>query len=143
MSRKERPGPATRRTGYVIAVLVNAALLVVVNRWPGWDAVPFLTGDTERVLELVNLSLIVSIVANVLYVVADPPWFKALGDIATTGVGLAAVLRVWQVFPFDFGDASFPWGTLTRVLLVVAAVGSAIGIMTAASRLVTGLGRRG
>lgn len=141
MARKERPGAGTRRVGYVVAVLINAAMLVLVNRWPGWDAIPFLTDDTPRVLDLVNLSLIVSIVANVLFVVADPPWFKALGDIVTTGVGLAAVLRVWQVFPFDFGDSSIPWGTLTRVVLIVAAVGSAIGIMTAASRLVTGLGR--
>jgi hypothetical protein len=31
-------------------------MLYLVNGRPGWDAVPFLTGDTTRVLVLVNPS---------------------------------------------------------------------------------------
>ncbi len=134
-TEKRRPGAATRRFGYAVAVVVNVAILVVVNRWPGWDAVPFLTGDTEQVLGIVNASIIAGVVANVLFLVTDPPWFKALGDVVTTAVGLAAAVRVWQVFPFDFGSGS-AWETVARVLLVIAIVGSVIGILVNTGRLV-------
>ena len=29
----------------------------------------------------------------------DPPWLKSVGDLATTGIGLAAAILIWQVFP--------------------------------------------
>jgi hypothetical protein len=32
---RNRPGTTARRSGYVIAVLVNAGMLLVVNTWPG------------------------------------------------------------------------------------------------------------
>jgi hypothetical protein len=124
-----RPSVAVRRFGYLIAAAVNAALLYVVNVWPGWQALPFLTEDTGQVLVLVNLSLVVGVVANVVYLTYDAPWWKSLGDLVTTGVGMAVLVRVWQVFPFDFDGASFNWALLVRVVLVVALVGAAIGVV--------------
>jgi len=128
---KPRPGRSARRFGYSVAVVVNAAMLYAVNRWPGWDAVPFLTERTHLVLGLVNASIIVSLVANLVYLVRDPRWLKALGDLITTSVGLAALLRIWRVFPFDFAEGSVDWELVARALLVVAIVGSAIGIVVA------------
>jgi Ca2+-transporting ATPase len=62
---------------------------------------PFLTSDTGQVLWLVNLSLTAGIPVNVVYLAYDPPWVRSLGDLATTGIGPAVAIRVWQVFPFD------------------------------------------
>ena len=132
--RTARPG---RRVGYVVAVVVNAVMLYLINVAPGWQVVPFLTGDMTLVLGLVNTTLIASVVANLVYVVADPPRLRALGDVVTTSIGLAAMVRVYMVFPFDFGDASW-WDGATRVLLFVGIVGSGIGIVVALVRLVTG-----
>jgi hypothetical protein len=42
-----RPSVATRRVGYVVAAVGEATLLYLVNVWPGWQAVPFLTADTR------------------------------------------------------------------------------------------------
>jgi hypothetical protein len=128
-TQRERPAVGTRRVGYAAAVLVNAALLFAVNGWPGWEAVPFLTDDTTLVLGLVNASILVSLAANAVYLLHDPPWLRALGDVATTSVGLAAVVRIWQVFPFDFGDSTFDWPLVAHLLLGVAIVGSVIGIL--------------
>lgn len=135
-SSTKRPAPATRRAGYLIAVAVNAALLYGINVWPGWSAVPFLTDDMELVLEFVNASLVVSMIANAVYVLADPRWLKALGDLLTTVVGLGAMVRLWQVFPFDFGETSFDWALVTRILLVLGIVGGVIGIIAALIALV-------
>ena len=41
-----RPRPASRRAGYLVAVVVNAVLLFVLNGQPGWQVLPFLTSET-------------------------------------------------------------------------------------------------
>jgi hypothetical protein len=123
-----RPSVAARRVGYVIAAMLTVGLWYIVNVEPGWRELSFLTDDTARVLALFNLSLAISVMVNVLYLAYDSPWVRALGDMATTGVGLAVLVRVWQVFPFAF-TGSFDWPLLVRVVLIVAIGGSIIGIV--------------
>lgn len=136
---RERPAVGSRRLGYTIAVLVNAVMLYAVNVWPGWQAVPFLTADTATVIPLVNASILVSLVINAAYVLHDPAWVRALGDLATSAVGLVAIVRLWQVFPFDFGGASFDWELVTRWVLGLGIAGSAIAIVVALVSLVRAL----
>ena len=141
-TEQRRPPVATRRVGYVAAVVVNVFMLYAVNVWPGWDALPFLTEDTRDVLGLVNASMLVGLAANAVYLLRDPPWLRALGDVVTTSVGLAALVRIWQVFPLDFGDSTFDWALVAHVLLGVAIVGSMIGIVAGLVSLVRNLPRR-
>jgi hypothetical protein len=131
-----RPRTGASRAGHAVAVVVNLLVLYVVNVWPSWEAVPFLTADTTLVLGLVNASLWVSVLAEASYVVVTSAWWRALGDIVTTGVGLAAVIRIWEVFPFDVTSG---WDVGFHVVLGIAAVGSAIGIIAAIVRLVRAL----
>ncbi|MGI8329731.1 hypothetical protein ACRYCC_07175 [Actinomadura scrupuli] len=77
-----------RRVGYLIAAGIGAALLYALNVRPGWDALPFLTDETSRVLGLLDLSLVAGLIFNLGYVLHDPPWLKSLGDLVTTGIGL-------------------------------------------------------
>lgn len=135
---RRRPSATARRTGYLISAAVNAVLLYLVNERPGWEAVPFLTAQTPQVLDLVNLSMIVGLVANLVYLFRDPPRLRALGDLVTTGIGLAAMVKIWQVFPFSFEDDGIPWEMVFRVALAVGIVGSAIGMVTALVALVRG-----
>ena len=133
---RKRPSAAARRAGYVIAVLVNVAMLYGVNRWPGWDAVPFLTTDFERVLGFVNASILVSLAANALYLARDPRWFKALGDGVVAAVGVVSSVRIWQVFPFDVSSG---WELVLRILLGTAIAGSAIAVVAGLVGFVRGL----
>jgi hypothetical protein len=127
-SRVTRPatGSSSARAGYVIGAVVNIAMLVAVNVWPGWEAVPFLTAETPDVLPLVSLSLASAVVANIVYLVNDAPWVRALGGLVTTGVGLAALVRILDVFPVVEGGTV---EVVARILLVVGLVGSVIGIV--------------
>jgi hypothetical protein len=54
------------------------------------------------------------------------PRVRSLGDLVTTGIGLAAAIRIWQVFPFDLSSG---WSAAVRVLLVVAIGGSCIALV--------------
>jgi hypothetical protein len=131
-----RQSVASRRAGYTVGAVVNALLLGAVNRWPGWDAVPFLTQDTRQVLGWVNASIVVGLVANLVYAAADPPRLKALGDGLQNLVGLAAIVKLWQVFPFDFAQGGFDWDLLARWVLGVGALGSLVALVLALVRLV-------
>jgi hypothetical protein len=137
-TRKARPSPVARRIGYVIGAAVNVALLYAVHVWPGWQAVPFLTEDTRQVLGLVTLSLIAGLVANIIYIAYDAPRWKALGDLVTTAIGVAVMVRVWQVFPFAFTDTTLDWPLVVRVVLVVGIVGAVIGMIVQLVTLVRG-----
>lgn len=131
-------GPARtrgRRAGYAGSVVVNLILLWLINGWPGWDAVPFLTASTVLVIGAVNASIIARIVADAVNLVLDLPRVRALGDIVSIGFGLYALLRIWQVFPLDVTDGC---ELVARIVLVLGIAGSAVGIVEALRRLVTG-----
>jgi hypothetical protein len=128
-----RSTPAARRLGYLIAVVVNGVLLYLINRDPGWQAVPFLTDATTEVLGLVNASIVVSLVANLVYVAWDPVWLKALGDLVTISVSVVALVRIWQVWPIDF-PAGSPWEVLARVAVGVGIAGGLVGIVASIGR---------
>lgn len=140
-----RPSAATRRLGYGFGIVAGIVGLILVNVWPGWESVPFLTADTAEVLGLVNATLVAGIVANIAYLVHESPWLVALGSVVTTGIGLAALIRIVQVFPVDFSDWDFDGTALVRILLILAIVGSAIGIvvqLVALVRSIAGGGTR-
>lgn len=122
-----------------MAVAVNALLLYLLNRSPGWQAVPFLTDAMSRAIGVVNLSITAGLVANLVYLVWDPAWLKALGDLTTTCAGLLAMLRIWQVWPFDF-PAESPWNVLAHVALGLGLVGGVIGIVESTLRYVRAVG---
>jgi hypothetical protein len=117
-----------RRVGYVLGALANAALLWMMHVWPGWEVVPFLNADTPQVLGLVDASLVAGIVVNLVHLVCDPGWSIPAGQGVTTAFGLAATIRVLDVFPFDLGSG---WATVVHVLLVVGIAGSVIGLVAA------------
>lgn len=135
----------TSRGGNVGSALVNAAMLWGINIWPGWHVLPFLTLDMTRVLGIINASLTAGIVANLIFVVIRNRGIMALGNLVVLGIGLAAVLRLWEVFPFDFGDSWSGWPVVVRVLLVLGIAGSIIGALVeivAPFRSPAGLERR-
>lgn len=127
VTARQRPSTAARRAGYCVAAAINIVLLYLINNRPGWEAVPFLTADTVRVLAIVNASLLVGLAVGLVQVVRDPPWLVAVGGMTTTAIGTAVLVRMWQVFPLDFGDAAFDWPLLARVLLVLGVLGSLAG----------------
>lgn len=93
-------------------------------------APPFLTGDFTSILWLVNLSLVVSAVVNAAYLLIDPAWFKSVTQIGVLAIGLAASVRTWQVFPFDFSGSSIPWTGITRALIIIAIFGSVVALVS-------------
>ena len=126
---------AVRRFGYALAAAINLAIIYAVQVWPGWRTVPILTEETTRVLGLFTVSLLVSAVANVIYILADPPAIRAVGEVITTVLGIAVMVQMWRVFPFDFAAYDAPWPIVTRLLLAMAIAGSGVAVLIQLTRL--------
>lgn len=130
------PSMTSRRAGYVAAAVVDVVLLYLVNVWPGWTVLPFLTDGMADVVGLVNLSLVATLVANLVWLGYDPPWFIATCQVFLSVVSLAVAITLLQAFPFDFTAYAFDWALLTTVVLWVAVLGSSVSIVVWVVRLV-------
>ncbi|MGY1753367.1 hypothetical protein [Blastococcus sp. SYSU D01042] len=122
------PTAAGRALGHLLGAVVNGLLLLAIHVRPGWDALPLLTGDTPRVLGLVDAALVAGIAVHLVQLAGGPGWLAPAGLVVTSGFGVAVSARVLQVFPFDLPGG---WGTVARVVLVVGIVGAAIGVVAA------------
>lgn len=122
---------ASRRGGYAVAIVVNVVLLWIVEIWPGWRALPILTPEAAAVVPWIDAAFLAAIVVNLLNLLFDRRWLKAVGDLVTAVIGLLSALVVWDVFPFDFSTVGGGWEVVVRILLILAIVGSAIGIVVA------------
>ena len=126
---KPRPPIAARRFGYGLSIAINVVLIYLINEWPGWQTLSFLTADADKVIPIVNASLVISTVANAIYLIADPRWLRAIGDAVMGAVSFIVIVCVLNVFPFDFSQFSFDWTMLVQVMLVVGLVGSVVSII--------------
>jgi len=122
-------GAAGRRLGYLIAIVVNAAFLAVAGNPSAWDLLPFLTDAFADVWPLLRLSLLATIAMNVIYLGYDDQAFRSTTQIALSGLALVVTLRLYDVFPFDFTAYDPAWEVGVRTVLVVAIVGTVIGIV--------------
>lgn len=127
---------AAQRFGYGLAVVLNGIMLWVAHQLLDWGWPGFLTRDYEALLPWVTVSFVASMVANAAFLVHDRGWFRALADLVTSAIGLAVALKTWAVFPFDFEDYDRDWTGLARVVLVVAIVGTVIGVIVNTVKLI-------
>lgn len=140
ITRQTPMAPTTRdlarRSGYVVAIAVNVVMLYVVNNLLAWDILPFLTSDFGRVLWLIDISLLATIVVNFIYVAYDQSWFRSLTQVGLNLISLVVAVRMYQVFPFDFSGSSFDWTQIARVVIIFTILGTAVGAVVEAVKLV-------
>ena len=122
--------PATgRRIGYGVTAGINLVVLVIVNNVLEWGWFPWLTEEFTEVVPIINLSLVASLVVNLIYLAYDSAWFKALCESVLLVISIVATAQVWTVFPFDFSAYSWDWASTTRVILACAIVGMSIALV--------------
>ncbi len=116
-----------RAVGYAAAVAFNALLLLLINGWPGWQSLSFLTPQADSVVGLVNTSLVFGILLNLCYLVSDPEWLKGLGDAVSAAFATAILVALIRTWPFILPNEGVEVGL--RIGLIFAAVGSAIAVI--------------
>jgi len=124
MSSRKRVPRGARIAGYVVAVIVNAAMWYIAHNLLNWN-VPFITDDFVAVLPALEASLGATMIANVLFIAFDPRWFRALAQVALNVLSLYVLYMMYQVFPVDFGVDTFNW--LARLGLIATGIAVVIG----------------
>lgn len=119
----------SRRVDYAVAVALNLVILFIVNAWPTWRAVPFVTDEAVQAVAILNGAAITAIVLNLVCLVVDRRWMKALTEFVNAGFSLFVAIELWNAFPFEFPDGSFSWALIARFAIVVAIVGSVVGMI--------------
>jgi hypothetical protein len=148
--QSRKPGPtavvggrrnlsARPHAGYLAAIVVNGALLLVVDNLMAWELLPFLTDDYDRVLPAVRLALMVAMSVNFLRLWYAPPWFVTLTDMVSTAFGLVAAVWVFRVFPFEFTSPGVRWDLVMRAGLIAVIAGALIALIVAPLRLLSSL----
>lgn len=126
----------------MFTILVNALLIWLVSGWRHWWDLAWLTDAFTIVQSAIVIMLALSIAASVVLVCVDPAWLQGLLEAFTAAVGLAVMLVVAMVFPFDF-DAGTPWTLVVRLAVWAAVIGMALAILVNLVRFVRGLVRPG
>jgi hypothetical protein len=116
----KKPG----KSRYIGVIIINAILMWVFANLLNWG-VPFLTSDYSRVLWAIDLSLATTILANILFLIFDPGWFRHLMQTGLNIIAIIVGIIILLIFPFTFAGES--WAIWVKIALIIIMVGIGIG----------------
>jgi hypothetical protein len=128
---------AGRRLGYAVAIAVNLIMLIVVRNVLDWGWLPFLTNEFAEVVPWISLSLVASIMVNLIYQFDDRPTVRSTGQILVNLISIFVSYRLFHVFPFDFAGYEFNWAIVVRIVLILTMVGASVGVLAETVKLVS------
>jgi hypothetical protein len=143
VSKDNRTG---RITGYSIAIAWSFILIIFFNFYSryiayyqydelakSWNIFPFITSSFVAWLPILTISLIASIIGNVILIINDSFYVSNITNIVMNIFGIASVSTLLSLFPFDFSvfpnlnlnAINFP---IITIILILIIIGLAIGI---------------
>jgi hypothetical protein len=125
----------SKKSEYIVAIIVNLIGFYIFNNLLNWH-IYFVTNAFNEVLWIINLSITVAIIGNVLLLLYSPERLRHGVKIIINIISFIAVYIVWKVFPFNFYNSFYNW--LFGILLILALIGIAIAIIVEFYLLVTG-----
>jgi uncharacterized membrane protein len=150
-----------RITGYAFVLAWSVILLVVLNFFhqyiayytynaasSTWTWNSFFTNDIGRWLPILNTALVISIIGHTVMIFVDNHILRRAIHVITTGFGLASVITLLVVYPFDFSTNVIPSSTAAgatdmgvRIALIVITVGFGIGLLVRFIHLLVSIGK--
>jgi hypothetical protein len=135
VSARRASGPAF---SYALMEFLFVGLLYVVNVWPGWQAIPFLTQGASQAVWLLNAALVAGLVANFTFLFNDSTRLRAFGSYAIAGITVLFLVCLLETFPFDFGSPDSSWASFAKEAVIAALLVTLYRAGRAAVRLVRG-----
>jgi len=130
MSQDHLPTGA-KRFGYFVSIIVNAALIYVVNNLLNWN-IPFLTEHFSECLFWANLSLGVSMFINFIFMFFDRKWFHNLMQAIGNVFSFISAYVFWRVFPLDLpGNMKEAVNVALIILLVLVLLSILVELVNA------------
>ncbi len=142
-----------RIAGYSIAIFWNLAFLIFFNFYYEYIAVyttegriPIITEGWRAFLPILTIALVASIVGNIVLIIHERYELRQIIDIVTNLLGIAAVITLLYLFPFDFsviphGGLSLALTPIVTIVLILIAVGIGVGILVRFIKLIIHLSK--
>ncbi len=142
-----------RITGYSFAIAWSIIFLVFLNFYHSyiayynydggqWSRHSLLTDDFSLWLPIISVALAASIIGNILLIIYDGKFFRQLIRIILNLFGLAAVISLLTIFPFDFTvfpkDLTGILNPIVIAVLVLIIIGTGIETMVRLIKLIVG-----
>ena len=119
-----------KKFGYVLSMLINAALLYVFNHLSNWN-IPYLLPTFQGCLWAIRLSLSATIFVNFIYIFFDETWFHHLMQAILNCFSWLSIYLLYSIFPFEFPAAL--WDQIVKIafifLLVVIPIGTLVELI--------------
>lgn len=139
LARPSPPRPGARRLPpravSLGVVVLGLTLLYLVEVRPGWRTVALLTPAAEELVPWVVGALWTGVVVEAIALVVRTRWWRAVADLTSSAVALAASVAAWDLFPVAASGAG---RVLLRGVLVVAVVGAVAGVVFSLVRILGG-----
>lgn len=150
-----------RITGSALAIAWSVVLLIFFNFFNEyvayyhadatgevvtWTRYPLFTSGINLWLPILNTTLVISIIGHIVLIIFDRYLLREFINIIINAFGLATVLTLLAVFPFDFSvlpsTTIASWAHIgVTIFLICIAVGMGIGLLVRAIRLIVNIVR--
>ncbi len=144
-----------RVTGYSFAIVWSIILLVFFNFYSSyiayyhydgqWYRYPLLTENFSQWLPVISVALAASIIGNILLIIYDGRFFRQIIHIVLNLFGIAAVVSLLVIFPFDFTvfprDLTGILNPIVIAVLILIIIGIGIETMVRLVKLIVNSAR--
>jgi uncharacterized membrane protein len=109
-----------------------------------WTRYPLFTEDINQWLPFLTLTLSLVIIVNIILIIFDRPVLRELAGMALDVLGLATVLKLLSIFPFDFSvipdsTAADMTGLAVTIVLIIIAIGIVVGLIVRLIKFIVAL----
>ncbi len=111
-----------------------------------WTRHPFFTSEIARWLPILTTTLVISIIGHIVLIIVDRKFLRQAIYIIIDGFGLATVVTLVTVFPFDFdvipnSVAAAATHIAVTVVLICIAVGFGISLLVRVIKLLVNIAK--
>ena len=114
----ERNMKNERTSEYIVSIIFNLIFYYIVNNLLNWN-IYFITPALNEVLWIINLSIITTIIGNILLLLYSSESFRHLMKIIINTINFVAVYFVYVVFPFNFNNSFYNWVISIFIVLIM------------------------
>ncbi len=111
----------SKKSKYIGAIVVNIILLYIFNNLLSWH-IYFITSALNEVLWIINLTVIATIIGNIILLIFNPKWFKHIVKIILNILAIAAVYSIYSIFPFNFSSFLADWSVTIALIFVMIGI---------------------
>lgn len=84
---------------FIGAIIANVILLYIVNNLLSWN-LSFIAPSFQDVLWIFNISIVATIIGNIIFLIYHPGWFRSIIRIILNILGFMVAYYLYTVFPF-------------------------------------------